>query len=335
MQITAETPFKASILPPSLFKTPSDLPALNQNASRMPWQHTIKQPITCVGVGLHTGRQMRMTLSPAPADHGIVFHRIDLPGSAPIEARYDNVICTRLSTVIANELAPEVRVATIEHLMAALHANGISNLRIDIDGPETPVLDGSAAEFDFLIQCAGVATQAAPRTVIEILRRVHVEDPNGAFAELRPARSGFALAISIDFTAPAIGHQRHAMPLTLQRFRQEVGFCRTFVERKEIEALQNMGLARGGSLHNAIVVEDDHVLNPGGLRHPKEFVRHKLMDAVGDLYLAGHAFKAGFMGHKSGHGLNNRLLRAVFASSENWRLVGNEVHSKAAIHATA
>jgi len=335
MQITAETPFKASIVPLPLSSTPSSFSILPGNAPRTPLQNTLKKAITCVGIGLHSGAQVRMTLNPAPAGHGIVFERVDLTGSAPIAARYDNVVCTRLSTVIANSGTPEIRVATIEHLMAALHANGIDNARIEIDGPETPVLDGSAAEFDFLIQCAGTQILDLPRAVIEVLRPVHVEEESGAFAELRPARSGFALAMSIDFSASVIGQQRHAMPLSLERFRQEVGFCRTFVERKEIEALQKMGLARGGSLHNAIVVEGETVLNPCGLRHPKEFVRHKLMDAVGDLYLAGHTLQAGFMGHKSGHTLNNKLLRALFASAENWRFVGSEESSRTELRATA
>ncbi|WP_122049390.1 UDP-3-O-acyl-N-acetylglucosamine deacetylase [Asaia bogorensis] len=335
MQITAETPFKASIVPPSVFKNSADfLSPFGTNTQTAP-QCTLKQPITCVGIGLHSGHQVRMTLRPAPVNHGIVFRRSDLPDALPIPARYDNVVCTRLSTVIARADAPDIRVATIEHLMAALHANGIDNALIDIDGPETPVLDGSAAEFDFLIQCAGKTGQDVTRVVIEVLRTVRVEDDNGAFAELRPARAGFALAMSIDFTASAIGHQRHAMPFTLDRFRQEVGYCRTFVERKEIETLQKMGLARGGSLHNAIVVEGDTVLNPCGLRHPKEFVRHKLMDAVGDLYLAGHTLKAGFMGHKSGHGLNNRVLRSLFSSGENWRLAGQTARNRSEIHAAA
>lgn len=335
MQNTAETPFKASIVPPPLFQATPDQTTRFYGVAKNPLQSTLKQSITCVGIGLHSGRTVRMTLHPAPVHHGVVFERIDCPGSKPIPARYDNVVCTRLSTVVAHADAPEIRVATIEHLMAALHANGIDNVRIEIDGPETPVLDGSAAEFDFLIQCAGTLQQDASRGVIEVLRPVHVEDSNGAFAELRPARAGFALAMSIDFDVEAIGRQRHAMPLTVERFRQEVGFCRTFVERKEIDALQKMGLARGGSLHNAIVVEGATVLNPAGLRHPKEFVRHKLMDAVGDLYLAGHTFKAGFMGHKSGHGLNNRLLRALFSSGENWRLVGDNALNHNRVHATA
>ncbi|GBR11684.1 UDP-3-O-acyl-N-acetylglucosamine deacetylase [Asaia spathodeae] len=335
MQITAETPFKASIVPLPLSNIAQGFSSITSSAARVARQATLNQAITCVGIGLHSGARVRMVLNPAPVDHGIVFKRSDLPESRLIPARHDHVVCTRLSTVIAHPDAPDIRIATIEHLMAALHANGIDNALIEIDGPETPVLDGSAAEFDFLIQCAGTVMQEPARSFIEVLRPVRVEEASGAYAELRPARSGMALAMSIDFAASVIGQQRHAMPLTLERFRQEVGFCRTFVERKEIEALQKMGLARGGSLHNAIVVEDDTVLNPCGLRHPKEFVRHKLMDAVGDLYLAGHTLQAGFMGHKSGHGLNNRLLHALFASPENWRLVDGERAEQPVLRATA
>jgi len=335
MQITAETPFKASITPLPLSNIAQGFSSLSAAGARTRYQCTLGQAITCVGIGLHSGSHVRMTLNPAPVDHGIVFRRSDIPDARLIPARHDYVVCTRLSTVIAHPEAPSIRIATIEHLMAALHANGINNALIEIDGPETPVLDGSAAEFDFLIQCAGTAIQETERRIIEVIQPVRVEDEHGAYAELRPARSGMALAMSIDFTASVIGQQRHAMPLTLERFRQEVGFCRTFVERKEIETLQKMGLARGGSLHNAIVVDGSTVLNPCGLRHPKEFVRHKLMDAVGDLYLAGHTLQAGFMGHKSGHGLNNRLLHALFASSENWRLTGGERASQPQFRAMA
>ncbi|GBQ10984.1 UDP-3-O-acyl-N-acetylglucosamine deacetylase [Swaminathania salitolerans] len=329
MQITAEIPYRTPIAPstPSLpARSSTALPGRASRATRVAASHqtTLNEAITCVGTGLHSGAQVRMTLHPAEAGHGIVFRRTDCGDTPLIPALYDHVVDTRLSTVIAHPDAPSIRVATIEHLMAALHANRVDNALIDIDGPETPVLDGSAAEFDFLLQCAGSRVLDAPRAVIEILRHVVVEEANGAFAELRPARSGLALAMSIDFDASVIGQQRHAMPLTPERFRQEVSFCRTFVDRQEIEALRKIGLARGGSLDNAIVVDGDGVLNPCGLRHPKEFVRHKLMDAVGDLYLAGHTLQAGFMGHKSGHGLNNRLLRAVFASQENWRLVGTD-----------
>ncbi|WP_367160182.1 UDP-3-O-acyl-N-acetylglucosamine deacetylase [Kozakia baliensis] len=292
-------------------------------------QITLSQPISCLGVGLHSGAPVRMRLKPAPLHHGIAFSRIDRPDSSLIPARYDHVIDTRLSTVIACPHDSLTRVATIEHLMAALHANGIDNALIEIDGPEVPVLDGSAAEFDFLLQCAGKAPQQASRQRIEVLQRVRVEGPHGAYAELRPARRGLALAMSIDFHASAIGQQRYAMPLTQNRFRQDVANCRTFVERHDIEALQKAGLARGGSLDNAIVVDGAEILNPSGLRRANEFVRHKLMDAVGDLYLAGHTLQAGFMGHKSGHGLNNQLLRTLFSDQSNWRLVQDTTVSPA------
>lgn len=298
-------------------------------------QCTLAHAISCVGTGLHSGAQVRMTLRPAPEDTGVVFRRTDLEGAPVIPARYDAVVDTRLSTVIANGEGSPVRVATIEHLMAALHANGIDNVIIDIDGPETPVLDGSAGEFDFLLQCSGRAIQKLPRQRIEVLERVRVEGANGAYAELRPSRRGLALAMTIDFEAPAIGQQHYAMSLTEDRFRHEVADCRTFVERGDIEALQKIGLARGGSLDNAIVVDGTQILNPCGLRRPHEFVRHKLMDAVGDLYLAGHTLQAGFMGHKSGHCLNNKLLRALFANKKNWRFQAGTQTSRIRAQAAA
>ncbi|MCQ9156064.1 UDP-3-O-acyl-N-acetylglucosamine deacetylase [Acidomonas methanolica] len=283
-------------------------------------QRTLANPISCTGIGLHSGMKVRLSFLPAPAGHGIAFRRSDLPGAPVIPALYDHVVDTRLSTVLGDAAHPAIRVATVEHVMAALSGNGIDNALLDIDGPEMPILDGSAAEFDFLICCAGRVEQDAPRRRIEILRPVRVEGEDGAFAELRPAKHGMLLAFSIDFAAPAIGRQAHVMLLTEQRFRQEVANCRTFVERRDIEALKKLGLARGGSLENAIVVEEDRILNPGGLRRSGEFVRHKMMDAIGDLYLAGHRLQARFIGHKSGHCLNNRLLRAVLADSANWRL---------------
>jgi len=280
-------------------------------------QATLASPIACRGIGLHSGAPIRMEIRPAPANNGVTFHRSDLD-AAPIAARYDAVIDTRLSTVIGN--TDGARVATVEHLMAALHACGIDNAQIDIDGPEVPALDGSSAEFCFLIACAGRVTQGAARKVLRVLRRVRVEDGD-AFAELRPApRAGLSLALSIDFAAPAIGQQNFAMRLTHGNFMQEVASCRTFAQRHEIDALQAAGLARGGSLDNAIVVDGERILNPTGLRIKHEFVRHKLLDAVGDLYLAGHTLQAGFIGHKSGHGLNNRLLRTLMADPHAWTL---------------
>ena len=281
-------------------------------------QRTLRAPIGCTGVGLHSGQPVAVRLVPAASGHGIVFVRADL--SVRIPARFDTVVDTRLCTVIGDPDRSEARVGTIEHLMAALAASGIDNLVVEVDGAEIPVLDGSAEPWLFLVDCAGVEVQSASRRVVEVLRTVRVEDGD-AFAELRPGHDGLAMALSIAFDASAIGRQALTLRLDTGTFRRELSRARTFAQKHEIEGLQRAGLARGGSLDNAVVVDGDHVLNPAGLRMTDEFVRHKLLDAVGDLALAGGPLQARFVGHKSGHALNNRLLRALFADSANCRLV--------------
>ena len=284
------------------------------------FQHTLGNPISCSGIGLHGGLPVTLTIRPAAPDAGLVFRRTDL--GLDVAARYDRVVDTRLCTVLAPESHPEARIATVEHVMAALSASGIDNAVIEIDGPEVPVLDGSSAPFLFLIDCAGRVAQDAPRGAIEVLRTVRVEERD-AFAELRPSRApGLSLALSIAFEAPAIGRQAYTMRLSESGFRHELADCRTFTLRQEIETMRAMGLARGGSLDNAVVVDGDSVLNPAGLRRPDEFVRHKMLDAIGDLALAGKPLQGAFIGHRSGHGLNNRLLRALLADRSAWRIVG-------------
>ena len=284
------------------------------------WQATLRNPIGCSGVGLHTGRMVTLVLRPAAAGTGIVFRRTDL--GIDIPARFDHVGDTRLCTVLALPDRPDARVGTVEHVMAALSACAIDNVVVELDGPEVPVLDGSAAPFVFLIDCAGRAVQAAQRVAIEVLRPVRVEGGNG-HAELRPSHApGLSLSLLIAFDAPAIGRQAFAMRLGERSFRDELADCRTFALRGEIEAMRAAGLARGGSLDNAVVVDGDAVVNPAGLRRSDEFVRHKMLDAVGDLALAGAPLRGAFVGHRSGHGLNNRLLRALMADAGNWRLVG-------------
>ena len=291
-------------------------------ASHVPTcQRTLKSPITCVGTGLHSGQRVHLGLHPAAPGTGIVFRRTDL--GLEIPARWNLVEDTRLCTMLGLPTHPEARVGTVEHLMAALYAAGVDNALITIDAAELPVFDGSAAPFLFLIDCAGVIDQAAPRQVIEILRRVRVEDRQG-YAELRPYAHGLDLSLSIDFAAAAIGRQAYSVSLTGDNFRRYLAQARTFTQRHEIEAMQASGLARGGSLANAVVVDNDRVLNPEGLRMKDEFVRHKLLDAVGDLALAGSPILGRFTGHRSGHAMNNRLLRAVFADAAAWRFVSAE-----------
>jgi UDP-3-O-[3-hydroxymyristoyl] N-acetylglucosamine deacetylase len=281
-------------------------------------QCSLRAPISCVGTGLHSGARVSLTLHPAPVDSGIVFRRRDL--GVEIPARFDHVVDTRLCTVVGLEGRPEARVGTVEHIMAALAASGVTNAIIELDGPEVPVFDGSAAPFLFLIDCAGIAAQDAARPIVELREPVRVEQGE-AFAELRPAREGqfgLDLALSIAFDAAAIGRQALSLRLTPASFRAELAHARTFTLRSEIEHLQAAGLARGGSLENAVVVDGAKVLNPAGLRVADEFVRHKMLDAVGDLALGGALIRGRFIGHRSGHALNNNLLRTLFATPSAW-----------------
>jgi UDP-3-O-[3-hydroxymyristoyl] N-acetylglucosamine deacetylase len=263
-----------------------------------------------------------LTFHPAAPDHGIVFRRTDLRRDIP--ARFDTVADTRLSTVLADPTMPSARIATVEHVMAALSGLGIDNVRIEVDGPETPILDGSAAPYVFLLQCAGIVEQDQPRSAIEIRRPVRVTDGE-AWAELRPLASAgwpvLDLAITIDFAAAAIGRQSASLRLTRDSFCRDFARARTFALAADIEQLRAAGLALGGSLDNAVVVDEAKVLNPGGLRMPDEFARHKLLDAIGDLALAGAPLHGQFVGHRTGHALNNRLLRAVFADRAAWHHV--------------
>ncbi|MBV8590663.1 MAG: UDP-3-O-acyl-N-acetylglucosamine deacetylase, partial [Acetobacteraceae bacterium] len=256
---------------------------------------------------------------PAAEGRGVVFRRSDLGAELP--ARFDYVADTRLCTLLADPAHPELRIGTIEHLLAALAGLQIDNVLVELDGPEVPILDGSAAPFVFLLECAGILEQDAPRPIIEVLRPVRVQ-AGAAFAELRPAAPGLDLALSIEFPAAAIGTQALALSLNPSTFRRELARARTFALAEEVEQLRQAGLGRGGSLDNAVVVDGARVLNPAGLRMRDEFVRHKLLDVVGDLALAGAAIHARFSGHRSGHALNNRLLQALFADSANWQGTG-------------
>jgi UDP-3-O-[3-hydroxymyristoyl] N-acetylglucosamine deacetylase len=288
-------------------------------------RHTLKSAIDCVGRGLHSGLEVRLRLVPAPVGSGIVFHRTDLDRKIP--ARYDHVSDTRLCTVVSLPDHPEISVGTIEHLMAALWATQIDDLTIEVSGPELPILDGSASPYLFLIQSAGVTEHGGERSYVEILRGVRVENGE-AFAELRPHGAGaygalgLDLSLAIDFDAPAIGRQALSVSLTPENFATDLASARTFTLACEIEALKKAGLAKGGSLANAIVVDNAKVVNPEGLRWQDEFVRHKLLDVVGDLALAGSPLVGRFIGNRTGHALNNKLLRALFADAGNYRVTG-------------
>ena len=281
-------------------------------------ERTLASPIGCTGIGLHSGLELTVRLVPAPAGHGIIFLRTDLDAAIP--ARFDRVVDTRLCTIIGDTNLPNARIGTIEHLMAALVATGIDNVLVEVDGPEIPILDGSAEPWLFLLDCAGTRILNTPRRTIDVLRTVRVTEGD-AFAELRPGSQGLELAMSIAFEAPAIGRQAFSLSLDAHSFRRDLARARTFAQRHEIEGLQRSGLARGGSLNNAVVVDGAKILNPAGLRMRDEFVRHKMLDAVGDLALGG-TIRGRFIGHKSGHALNNRLLRALFADAAQWRYAG-------------
>ena len=300
-------------------------PLHDMSVSRGVMQRTLKSAIDCVGVGLHGGKRVTLTLRPAPVNTGILFRRVDL--GVDIPARYDLVTDTKLCTVLSAPDGSGARVGTVEHLMAALAGAGISNVIVEVNGPELPIFDGSASSFVFLIECAGSVEQAAGRDEIVVLRTVRVQCGD-AWAELRPCAHGLEAALSIAFESPAIGAQAMSLKVTPESFREDLADARTFALRQDIDALQAAGLAQGGSLDNAIVVDGATILNPGGLRSPDEFVRHKLLDAVGDLALAGAPLRARLIGHRSGHAINNQLLRALFADDANWRLVpGNDRQS--------
>ncbi len=281
-------------------------------------QKTLKSRINCSGVGLHSGRRVMLTIGPAPVDTGIRFKRIDPAGlGAIIPARWDHVVDTKLCTVIGND--DGVVVSTVEHLMAAFSGLGIDNATIEIDGPEVPIMDGSADAFVFLLECAGIVEQSAPRKRIRILKTVSVGNEK-ASATLTPAPCA-SLDFALDFANPAIGRQEKSVRLGEDSFKRELSRARTFGFAEEVELLRKAGLARGGSLDNAIVIGTDRVLNREGLRYGDEFVRHKMLDAMGDLYLAGAAIEGRFLGARSGHALNNQLLRALFANPDAWILV--------------
>lgn len=290
---------------------------LLQPRGRFMRQQTLRSAISCTGVGLHSGSKTSLTLHPAPADSGIMFRRVDVRGKeSEIAAIWSNVSDTRLNTCISNEEGVSVR--TIEHLMSALAGMGVDNAVIEIDGEEVPVMDGSAAPFVFLIECAGLVEQAAPRQVIKLLKSVTVTDGD-KIASLRPA-DHFTLSVDIDFPAAAIGRQQVSLTLESATFKAEISNARTFGFEQEVEAMRAAGLGRGGSLDNAVVISGDgsRVLNEDGLRYGDEFVRHKLLDALGDLALAGAPLEAHFSGARTGHALNNRLLHALFADSTAW-----------------
>ena len=281
----------------------------------MIWQRTLKNVIRATGVGLHTGEKVYLTLRPAAPDTGIVFRRVDLDPPVEIRACAENVGDTRLSSTLVQD---GVRVSTVEHLLSAFAGLGIDNAYVDVSAPEVPIMDGSAGPFVFLLQSAGVEEQNKAKRFIRIKRKVEVVDGDKR-ASFEPFE-GFKVTFSIDFDHPAFKERAQfaTVDFSSTSFVREVSRARTFGFLRDIEMLRQKELALGGSLDNAIVVDDYRVMNEDGLRYEDEFVKHKILDAIGDLYLLGHSLIGAFSGHKSGHALNNRLLRELISQKDAW-----------------
>lgn len=285
-------------------------------------QRTLKALSRAVGVGLHSGERVELTLRPAPPDTGIVFRRIDLPQPVDIPVSAQAVTDTRLASTLSRG---DVKVRTVEHLLSACSGLGLDNLYIDITAEEVPILDGSASSFVYLLQSAGIELQSAPRRFLRVLQPVEVREGEGddlKWARLVP-HHGFRLSFEIDFHHPAVDStgQRVEFDMGSGRYARDIARARTFAFSRDVEAMRAHGLALGGGLDNAIVMDDTKVLNEGGLRYAEEFAKHKLLDAIGDLYCVGHPLLAAYSAFRSGHALNNKLLRALLEREGAWDIV--------------
>lgn len=291
-------------------------------------QRTLKNVIRATGVGLHTGEKVYLTLRPAPVDAGIVFRRIDLEPAVELRAKAENVGDTTLSSTLVEG---DIRISTVEHLLSAMAGLGIDNAYVDLSAAEVPIMDGSAGPFVFLIQSAGIVEQEAPKRFIRIKKPVRVEEDD-KWVQFEPF-NGFKVSLSIDFDHPVFTgrSQLSEIDFSTTSFVKEVSRARTFGFMSQLESLRSRNLALGGSLDNAIVVDDYRILNEDGLRYEDEFVKHKVLDAIGDLYLLGHSLIGAFSGHKSGHDMNNRLLRTLLADEQAWELVTFEDQKEAPI----
>ncbi len=289
-------------------------------------QRTLKSLTRAVGVGVHSGQRVELTLKPAPAGTGIVFRRVDLPQVVEIPVSATAVCDTRLATALSpggDPGAPKVK--TVEHLMSACSGLGIDNLVVDITAEEVPILDGSAASFVFLLQSAGILLQDAPKRFLRVLRTVEVREGEGKrlmWARLEPY-DGYKLTFEIDFDHPAVNQtgQHVVFDMGSGQYKREIARARTFGFTKDVEMMRSRGLGLGGSMDNAVVVDDHKVLNAGGLRYDDEFVKHKMLDAIGDMYMVGHPLIAAYSAFKSGHALNNKLLRALLADPSAYEIV--------------
>lgn len=289
-------------------------------------QRTIKSIVKTVGIGLHSGRKVELTLRPAAPGTGIVFSRVDLPTPVDIPASAMSIGDTRLASVLQKDGA---RVSTVEHLMSACAGLGIDNLYVDVTAEEIPIMDGSAASFVFLIQSAGIEEQNAPKRFIKVRKPVEVRDGD-KFARLDPY-FGFKLKFTIDFRHPAVDKTGQELEVDFANtsYVREIARARTFGFAHEVEMMRELGLARGGSMDNAIVLDEYRILNNDGLRYDDEFVKHKMLDAIGDLYVVGHPLLAAYTAYKSGHGLNNALLRELLANQDAYEIVSFDDPQKA------
>ncbi|HSD73319.1 MAG TPA: UDP-3-O-acyl-N-acetylglucosamine deacetylase [Steroidobacteraceae bacterium] len=291
-------------------------------------QRTLKNSIRATGVGLHTGKKVLMTLRPAPANVGIVFRRVDLDIPVDIRAHAENVGDTQLGTTLVKD---GVKISTVEHLLSAFAGLGIDNAFVEVSAPEVPIMDGSAGPFVFLLQSAGIEEQSTPKRFVRIKKTVRVEDGD-KWARFDPF-DGFKVNFEIEFNHPIFKKRSQvaSMDFSTTSFLKEVSRARTFGFMRDLETLRARNLALGGTMDNAIVLDDFRVLNEDGLRYEDEFVKHKILDAIGDLYLLGHSLIGEFSGFKSGHALNNRLLRTLVAAADSWEEVTFESAAEAPI----
>lgn len=280
-------------------------------------QQTLAQELTIKGIGLHSGCETVLTLKPAPVNHGIVFKRVDLPSQPEIKALYSNVVDTRNCTCIGDTSGNVV--ATIEHLMAALAVMKIDNVLIEINNQEMAIMDGSALPFFEALQTVGTIEQNAPRQILKVLKPVGFTDDKGNKIELLPAEE-FSVHFTIEFPSAIVGHQEYDDVITADIFRSDIAPCRTFCEKYQVDYLQSIGLIKGGSLENAVVLDGETILNEGGFRVANECVNHKVIDAIGDMFTAGYALQGRVVADKTGHYHNNQILKVLFADKSNYEI---------------
>lgn len=281
-------------------------------------QHTIKKPVIIEGIGLHSGCSVKLVLKPAPVDSGVVFKRVDLASKPEIKALYSNVVDTRNCTCLGDEKGNMV--STIEHLMATLRVCQIDNVLIETDNQEIPIMDGSAKPFYDILSQIELEEQNQPRRTLRILKKIEYQDDKGNSVSLSPLEDKLHLHFSIEFPSPIVGHQEFDGDLTAEAFASQIAPCRTFCEKYQVDYLRSIGLAKGGSLENAVVLDGNTILNKGGFRVKNECVNHKVLDAVGDLYTAGIVIYGQYQANKTGHRHNNELLKLLFADSANYQI---------------